>query len=122
MSYPLAVLDKAAKPITRLDQLAASARVLAAESKAENTRLAYKKDWAVFESWCAQHKLVSLPADASTLALFVVARAEGFAAGHRVYKPAKMSTITRQLAAISQIHLLAGHKASPPRTHGWARS
>lgn len=81
-------------------ELVASARAYVAASKAERTRKAYRSDWAAFEAWCAAQGLPSLPASPDTLALYLAARAD---AG------AKVSSIARALASISQAHKAAGH-------------
>lgn len=84
-------------------ELVERARDYAAASKADNTRRAYRSDWAGFFSWCVAQGLESLPAAPETVALYLTARAE---AGR------KASTITRCLAAISEAHLAVG-LASP---------
>lgn len=75
------------------------ARHYAAASKSENTRRAYRSDWATFAAWCRAQGLESLPAAPETVALFLTARAE-------VGKNA--STLTRCLAAISEAHHAIG--------------
>jgi site-specific recombinase XerD len=79
-----------------LDRAADFARA----DKAENTRKAYRSDFARFQSFCAQHRLSPLPAAPQTLAAFIATEAEN----------AKASTIERRLAAIRYAHKLAGLK------------
>lgn len=80
-------------------ELVERARDYAAASKADNTRRAYRSDWAGFSSWCAANGLECLPAAPETVALYLTSRAE---AGR------KASTLTRCLAAISEAHLAVG--------------
>ncbi len=40
-------------------------------SKAKSTQKAYASDWKVFNYWCKQRSLVSLPAMPETVALFL---------------------------------------------------
>lgn len=68
-------------------------------AKAENTRGAYKKDWAQFERWCEVRGLQSLPAAPETVALYLSDRAD---------TGSKTSSLRRYLAAISQAHKMAG--------------
>lgn len=98
----------AGQELDRLRYLAESARGYVASSKAEATRRAYHSDWQDFSAWCQVHDLPELPATAHTVSVYVVALAE---AG------AKVATIQRRLAAISQAHQLAGHVPSP--TSDW---
>lgn len=84
-----------------LVQLARTARGYAEVGMAENTRRAYRSDWADFTSWCASVGAPSLPADAATLALYLTARAPTLAA----------STLARRLAAIRTAHREADHPA-----------
>jgi site-specific recombinase XerD len=74
-------------------------------SKADSTRRAYRSDWQHFDTWCLAHGFVSMPAEVSTVALYVSALAED----------RKVATIGRSLAAISQAHQSAGY-ATPTTT------
>jgi site-specific recombinase XerD len=69
-------------------------------SVAPNTRRAYAGDWSRFAAWCAGHGACALPADGATLALYLTDLAQ---------KGAKVSTLTRALAAISVQHRDNGH-------------
>jgi site-specific recombinase XerD len=82
-------------------QALARAADFARADKAENTRKAYRSDFARFQSFCAQHRLTPLPAAPQTLAAFLATEA-----AH-----AKASTIERRLAAIRYAHKLAGLKS-----------
>jgi integrase len=92
---------------TDLEDLIQKANDLIHAAKAPSRRKAYQSDFRIFESWCATHGLVSLPAAPQTIALYiascVVARLE----------PA---TIARRLASISKAHQAAGFEDSPAST------
>lgn len=75
------------------------ARKYAGQAKADNTRRAYRADWADFAAWCALRRVSALPATPQTVALYLSGLAE-----HR-----KVSTLQRRLSAISQAHKTAGH-------------
>jgi len=75
------------------------ARSYAAASRSENTRRAYRADWEHFTAWCDARTLCSLPADPTTVVLYVTDMAE-------TYKP---STISRRLVSLAQAHKAAGH-------------
>ena len=81
------------------------ARDYARESKAANTRRAYRADWADFTAWCAAHALAALPAAPETVALYLPAQAA----------QRKPSTLARRLTAIAQAHKTAGHES--PTAH-----
>jgi integrase len=81
------------------------ARDYAKESKATNTRRAYRSDWADFAAWCAAHALAALPAAPETVALYLAAQAAD----------RKPSTLARRLTAIAQAHKTAGYES--PTTH-----
>lgn len=73
-------------------------RKLMEDSRAENTKRAYRSDWQHFTRWCKRMRLVSLPAEAGTVADYVAELKEN-------YKPA---TIARKVASISTAHKMAG--------------
>jgi site-specific recombinase XerD len=73
-------------------------------SKAANTLRSYRTDLADFQAWCQVHALAALPASPTTVALYISALAQ---AGRKV------ATIEHRLAALSQVHQLAGHSPSP---------
>ena len=85
--------------------LVRSAKAYASEARARNTRLAYSKQLAAFNAWCAEQNVSALPAAPQTIALYLAARAD---AGRKV------ATLALALTAISQAHQIAGH-ASPCR-------
>lgn len=86
-----------------LVEAVASARAYASNSKAENTKRAYRTDWQAFASWCDESGLPSLPASPATVATY---------ASHLANEGRKVSSIGRALVAISQAHKIAG-EASP---------
>ncbi len=72
-------------------------------TRAPNTYKAYAADWGHFDIWCAAQRLRSLPACPETVMFYL---SELGAHGK------KMSTVGRRLAAIAQVHRMAG-QASP---------
>lgn len=77
-----------------LDQLAQDALHLIDGSVPANTRRAYSSDWSHFQEWCESHGLTSLPAEPSTVVLYLTEQS----------KSCKVSTIQRRLASISLAH------------------
>lgn len=67
------------------------------QSKASNTWKAYKSDWHHFQSWCQDHKQISLPSSPSTVALYL----SHCASTLRL----KTATIQRRIVSISQYHI-----------------
>ena len=88
------------------EHLAASAKAYAHQSRAQNTKRAYRSDWGHFVRWCNEQSFPSLPASPQTLAQYLAYRADS---------GVKVSTLERSLAAISQAHKHAGHES--PRSH-----
>ena len=81
----------------------AAAVSFAMQEKSEGTRRAYRSDFRIFRTWCAERGLEALPATAATVARFLSAQATG---------GLKASTIGRRAAAIGYAHRLADHE--PP--------
>lgn len=77
-------------------------------AKAESTVRAYQASWNRFEDWCRTCGLVSLPADPSTVALYL---ADAASNGR---KPA---TMARTLAAISKAHQVAAYDSPASLRH-----
>jgi len=73
------------------------ARHYARESRAANTRRAYRSDWADFTAWCQAHGRTALPATPETLVLYLSDRADTL----------KTLTLQRRLTAIAQAHKAA---------------
>ena len=80
--------------------LATKAKDYVTNSKAANTRKAYRSDWACFTSFCESAGLHPLPALPETIALYITYLAD--------QKGYKVSTISRRIASISQAHQVAG--------------
>src|SRR5262245_23499577 len=72
-----------------------------AASKAENTRRAYRSDFADFSAWCAERGLASLPAVPQTVAVYLSSRAELL----------KVGTLRRRLSSIAVAHRAAGYES-----------
>jgi len=69
----------------------------ARESRAPNTRRAYRADWADFTAWCQTQSRTALPASPETLVLYLSDRADTL----------KTATLQRRLTAIAQAHKAA---------------
>jgi hypothetical protein len=63
--------------LARLEQLTGEARTHVENSRAENTRRAYRSDWADFLDWCQHHGRTPLPSSPETLALYLTDCAKG---------------------------------------------
>ena len=85
--------------------LADEAREHVRNSKADNTRRAYRADWGDFTDWCRQHAQDLLPATPETVALYLTQCAKGL----------KPSTLQRRIATIAQAHHAAGFE-TPTRS------
>jgi integrase len=90
-------------PVDQLATLDQQVRDYADQSRAANTRAAYRSDWRHFCAWCAAAGLDSLPAESATVARYIAASAAQYA----------VATIERRLVSISQAHKLAGFEPSP---------
>lgn len=98
------------RALTTLEALADETREHLKNSKAANTRRAYKSDWADFTDWCRHHNRTPLPASPDTVALYLTHCARGL----------KPSTIQRRIATISEAHKAANHET--PTTSTLVRS
>lgn len=78
-------------------------RALIAASKSPNTLRGYQSDWADFLGWTAAHQLCALPAEPSTVALYLTDRSAMLRA----------ATLARRLNAIAFYHKSAGGLDSP---------
>lgn len=85
-------------------QLAEAASQYAQAGMAESTRRSYGSSWRDFTSWCASVGACALPAEATTVALYLTARAPNLA----------VSTLARHVSAIAAAHAAAG---LPPPAH-----
>lgn len=77
------------------------ARRFAKRARAENTKRAYRSDWALFRAWCRDRGVNHLPATVKTVSLYVSSVSNDY----------KLSTLERKLSAISQAHKSAGHES-----------
>jgi integrase len=118
-------IQHSAATLENLELVGRQAAAYAAAARSSNTRLAYSKQWAFFADWCCTQNLVPLPAAPETVALYLAARAS---------EGRKPATLAQALAAISQMHEIAGY-VSPrganvvrevfkgvKRTHGTAQT
>lgn len=105
----VAVTDTPAVPVhTDADHAVSDrTRERIAAGVAANTTKAYGRQWTGFETWCAEHGRVPLPATAETAAEYVANLAD---AGQ---SPA---SIEQALAAIRTAHRAAGHRGVPDTT------
>ena len=81
-----------------LNQLANKAVEYISSSRSDATKSAYRSDWNTFSNWSEDRNLQPLPAQASTVALYITWLAEQGRAP---------STISRALTSISQAHKAA---------------
>lgn len=103
MRKKLMIPARPALPAMVLEAARAAAARYARGSRAPATWRAYESDWKVFTAWCASAKQPALPAEPSTVALFLAAQAKLGRAP---------STLDRRLAAIRLMHV--GAKVAPP--------
>ncbi len=75
---------------------------------ADNTRRAYGVQWRLFDEWCAEVGLMSLPAQPLTVARYLAARAGSGAA---------VATLRLAASAVAKAHEWAGHD-SPCKDRG----
>jgi site-specific recombinase XerD len=92
-----AIVVEPAGEVATLVELEERARSYARSSKAANTLRAYESDLRHFGAWCEGRGLGAFPAEAETVALYLVDHAERLA----------VSTLRRRLAAISEAHQAA---------------
>lgn len=92
-----------------LTRLLAQAEASFRAARAGSTLRAYEHDWRQFRVWCEQHRLVPLPASTEAVILYATDLTKN--------QGKKWNTLSRRLAAISQLHQRAGFD-SPTAT--WA--
>lgn len=85
---------------TDLGSLAADASAYLNASKSPATRRAYASDWAQFTAWCTSAGLSSLPAEPTTVGLYLA---------HMANNSSAVSSIERALAAIVNYQRDGGH-------------
>jgi site-specific recombinase XerD len=100
MSRPPSPVEPDGSPA--LVDLEEQATDYARNSRSANTLKAYRSDWRAFAGWCKQHGLVPLPADPTTVAMYLTGEATRL----------KTSTLRRRLSSIAVAHAVAG-EATP---------
>ncbi|HYJ11081.1 MAG TPA: hypothetical protein VEX18_18795, partial [Polyangiaceae bacterium] len=83
-------------------------------AQADNTRLAYRKQWDAFTSWCAAKSFSELPAAPATVALYLAACADA---------ELSVATLALAKAAITARHeeaILTSPCAAPLVKEAWA--
>src|SRR4051812_25169424 len=93
-------MDVATVAVDALQPYLGQARRYAALSKSPRTLKAYETDWADFAAFCARSGEAGLSAAPETVALYLTWLVDE--------QKRKTSTLTRRLAAISQVHQAAG--------------
>lgn len=99
----------AAHHAARLEHIGEAAAEYVENSKAANTRRAYRSDWADFERWCEKYGRSPLPAGPDTVAYYLADRSQDL----------KTSTLGRRLATIAEAHRAAGFES--PNAHAQVR-
>lgn len=94
---------------TRLEELGKVVTGYVNNSKAKNTRKAYRADFSDFKAWCSRFRRQALPALPDTVAYYLA---------HESLR-LKVSTLERRLATISEAHKAAGHES--PTQHAQVR-
>lgn len=98
---PVSLPKGASSLASRLEEIGHEATRYLEQSKAKNTRRAYRADWADFSAWCGKYRRASLPALPDTVAYYLADRSQDL----------KTSTLERRLATISEAHRAAGHES-----------
>lgn len=111
---PLSLIGRVeALPSVPLAEDAERARAFARQATADNTKRAYRADWADFCAWCDSRGTSALPAAPETVTLYVASRAEVGPDDEdgRPTAGLKVSTLERRLSAINGAHRQTGHVA-----------
>ena len=98
----LVAIPTATIATSHLDDLEDEARGYLGASRSPATMRAYASDWRAFTAWCDGHHLMALPAEPTTVVLYLTDLA----------RTAKSATLRRRMSSISVTHQAAGH-ASP---------
>ena len=96
---------RAAVVAERLEALEAKVAAAVVRSRAPATLRAYRSDWKDFAVFCEQLGVDALPASPAVVAGYVAELADP----PDDRSPARVSTITRRLAAIGEGHKVGGH-------------
>jgi integrase len=89
-------------PSSGLQPLVEKAQTFISKARSEATQRQYAASWNDFEGWTAAHGLGALPADPSTVAIFIADRSTLAA-----------STLAGRLSAINSMHRTHGYPDSP---------
>lgn len=81
----------------------AAAAAYGRAARAPSTWVAYESDWRIFKAWCREVELVALPAEPSTVALFL---------GSEARRGLAPNTLERRRSAIRLMHV--GARVAPP--------
>lgn len=84
-----------------LDKLVDKARDYASKSTADNTNLAYKKDWDHFASWCRRKGAEPLTCDPQVIGLYITDLASPQDGALSAAPPLAVSTIERRLSGLA---------------------
>lgn len=87
----------------RIEQLVKVAKELASNSMAPSSKRAYMTDWRMFLNFCDAHGLEPLPADSSTLVLWIAYLKE---------RHNKVSSIVRTMTSINKVHICLGFEST----------
>lgn len=98
---------KVRERVEEIKRAAVHATELARAALAENTRLAYDKDWKRFERWCSHYGYAAMPAPPELIGVYISACLSGEALGD--LGAVNIRTVERYLAAIVHKHRQAGH-------------
>jgi integrase len=90
------------------DHLLDGTRDFIVASRSENTRRAYAKAWAAFETWCGQHNRQPLPASLETIAAWMTDLVNHGTPANPG-QPVSPATLNAYLAAVVVVHRLKGH-------------
>lgn len=96
--------------VPRFEELSRQAAAFTDASHAPNTRRAYESDWRHFSQWCREAGFGDYPAAPETVGLYLT----------HLAAECRVSTVTRRLAAIGQVHRAAGGES--PAEHSVVRN
>lgn len=100
-----------------LDKLVVKARDYARKSTADNTNLAYKKDWNHFSSWCRRKGAESLACDPQVIGLYITDLASPQDGALSAAPPLAVSTIERRLSGLAWNYKQRGQKLDRQDRH-----
>lgn len=110
----LSITSPTGQGIQPIRSLAAKAEEYVSAAKAKNTIRAYKADWHHFEQWCDRNGLRALPAEATTICMYLATYADVHSVG----------TLSRRITTISEAHRASGYsidfRTHPQLTALWA--